>query len=429
MRVAILSFKLHFFAAVSLPLFGIGLVTGCSNQEPSSASTAVTSDQPDENDILNKTSRDDTSNFNETTYDGLTLAEWRIRLKNLGPGAPQAELAIPGLLEIATDPSVPPAMRRQATIMLGRLGKTSLSVLPEIIEMLKQSDEELARPAAWAAKAISLWGPLAKEATPKLVATLEQKDSHLETKLSCLEALAQIGGNHADVIPALIRQLTSDSPDLSPQQRLELQMGAIDALALIGQNASSAVPILITFTDRENDLLRHKVVLALGAIGPAASPAATTLAEIVIFDDAEEVRREAALSLANLGPEGQELLVNLTSDEEPIVREFSITALGKSLPRTKSVKQALLKALDDGEERVQLEAVKVLIETPEENREEILRTVEALFLTADRRTQREVADLIPRLGLSPSEGDHLAVQVEKSKNAYTQRLWKSLRQE
>jgi len=48
-------------------------------------------------------------------YDGLTLDEWKQRIKTLGPGVPGAESAIPGLRAIAEDRTVEPAFRNPGT--------------------------------------------------------------------------------------------------------------------------------------------------------------------------------------------------------------------------------------------------------------------------------------------------------------------------
>jgi len=429
MRVGISLIRFRALSAVSLSLLVVCLHSSCADTKTPTSTQPKTLSTPAASPSPPVPLKGNSSTEPETTYDGFTLDEWKVRLKNLGPGLPGAKAAVPGLLEIATDTNVPATLRRQATLMLGRLGKASLSALPDVTQMLQVPADKTARPATWAAKAIALWGPLAKDATPQVVTTLVQKETPLETRLACLEALAQIGANHVEVIPTLTQHLTSPPTDLPRSEQLELQMAATDALALIGPNANIAVPDLMTFASHRSDLFRHKVVLALGAIGPAAGPAATTLAELLVFDEAEEVRRQAALSLSRLGPNGEELLVNLASDEERIVREFSITALGTSQPRTAIVKQVLLDALDDEADPVRLEALKSLIQNPGEDRDRLLRTVEDLLLTADRRTRREVADLISQLKLTPEEWEQLAMQVETSNDAYTQRLWESLRKE
>ncbi|MBD3674642.1 MAG: HEAT repeat domain-containing protein [Planctomycetaceae bacterium] len=362
------------------------------------------------------------------TYHGLTMEEWKQRLKMIGPGVPGIEEFVPGLEELATDREAPPLLRRQATLMLGRLGKASLATLPAIEAMLLEESTESAHPSAWAAKAIALWGPLAQESTPQVIAVLDEEETPFETRLTCLEALAQIGSRHIRVIPTLIRQLKSPSENSPRQEQLDLKMATIDALAKIGAEASIAVPKLLSMIDHENDLLRHKVVIALGNMGPSAAPSATALAEHLVFDDAEEVRRESALSLARLGPEGESLLINLCSDEEAFVRELSLNALGTIPSKRPIVNRTLLASLDDDHQRVRLEAAKALLPTnAAEHRQRLLNTLAELLLKADRRIRREAADVIVEMKPSPEDWDKLEKQLEPASDEYTQRLWKSLK--
>jgi len=360
------------------------------------------------------------------TYDGLTVEQWRIRLKTLGPSLPGADAAVPGLAELAADTNVSPVDRRQATMMIGRLGSPGLKALPTLRTLLKEEPVDQYAPAAWAAKAIALLGPAAKEATPDLIVRLESSTALLESRLACLEALARIGGVHVDVIPALLKQLKSPSPQLGPHQQLEIQMGAIDAIFLVGPDAAIAVPRLMDLLDHPHDLIRTKVVQALGAIGLSASPAASAVAEKLVFDDAEEVRRESALALAQFGRDGEQLLRGLTEDEEPIVREFSVSALGKITPQSAEILSVLTGSLDDEVDRVRLVAAKALLSSPQQ-RDRVISTLTDLLINADQKTRRSAADLCIEMKLNEKEWSLLEVTINSTMDdEYLIRLWTSM---
>ncbi|MDG2389158.1 MAG: HEAT repeat domain-containing protein [Planctomycetaceae bacterium] len=365
------------------------------------------------------------SDADTKTYDGLTAEEWRARLKMLGPDLPGASAAIPGLTQLVADRTVDLIIRRRAIIMIGRLGQPGLESLSTLKTLLKEDARKGHPPAAWAAKAIALLGPAAKEATPELITRLNAPSAHLESRLACLEALARIGGVHADVIPAILEQLKFPSSKLDVHQQLEIRRGAIDALALIGPDASIAVPVLMDYLYDSNDLLRAKVVIALGAIGPSASPASSAVAEKLLFDDAEEVRREAALALAKLGTDGERLLTGLTRDEEPLVREFCLIALGQNSSLSEEAVTGLTSSLDDENDRVRLVAAKALAKHSQQ-RAQVVSTLIDLLIGSERKTRREAADLWVVIKPDAEEWSRLERMMKSTMDEYSRRIWNSM---
>jgi HEAT repeat protein len=408
------AFKLKFVRVASMTF--LALLCGCQAEKTTSQPQAETDTSEEKSSI---------SDPDVKTYDGLTVEQWRARLKMLGSDLPGASAAIPGLTKLAADKSADPIDRRRATIMIGRLGEPGLEGLPTLRILLKEEAREGHAPAAWAAKAISLLGPSAKEATPDLIARLNSSSAHLESRLACLEALARIGGVHADVIPAILEQLKSLPSKLDVHQQLEIRRAVIDALALIGPDASIAVPVLMEYLNDSNDLIRVKVVIALGAIGPSASPASTALAEKLVFDDAEEVRREAALALARLGADGERLLGGLTRDEEPLVREFSVIALGQSSSLSEESVSALTNSLDDEMDRVRLVASKALAKRPQQ-RGRVVSVLMDLLIRSERKTRREAADLWISMKPDTEEWSGLERTMGSVMDEYSQRLWNSM---
>lgn len=355
-------------------------------------------------------------------YDGLTLDEWKERLKSLGPGVPGAESAIPGLRAIAEDRTVEPGFRNQVTMMLGRLGKPGLAALPTLQTLLKEPATKGGIPAVWSAKAIGLLGPGARDATPVLIEVLENPATPLEAQLACLEALARIGGHHAKAIPAVVRTLKRASERESEAGDRALLMAAVDAFYLLGPGASIAVPELMGLLDHPQELVRLKVVQALGSIGKASSPAANVLAEMLIFDESDAVRRAAAFTLASLGPEAHRLLSRFTRDEDPRVRTYTVEALGQLTPRTEELATLLVRSLDDEAADVRLAAA-IALKNDESRRAAVLESFARLITAPHRSIKLSAANHLSAMQPNDSEWEKLSAELGTRLDRESRRLW------
>lgn len=358
-------------------------------------------------------------------YDGLTLDEWKARLKSLGRDVPRAESAVPGLRAIAEDRDVNPEMRSRATVMLGRLGKPGLAAMPTFEKLLKEPPSEKGIPAVWSAKAIALLGPSGRDAAPLLIDVLEDPATLLEAQLACLEALSLIGGHHPKAVPAVVRTLKRAAGRQATADDRVLLMGAVDAVYLIGPGASIAVPELMELLDHTNELVRLKVVQALGAIGTPASPAANSLAEMMIFDESEAISREAAISLVAIGPEAHQLLFHLAQDEEVSVRTCSIEALGTVSPRSAELERILAQALRDDAAAVRLAAAIALTDDAS-RREEVLQVFSRLITEADRSIRLSAANHLSAMRPDDAEWERLQAEIEESLDRESLRLWQRI---
>ena len=139
-----------------------------------------------------------------STYDGLTLVEWRDRIKQIRFDTPSAADAVPGLIEIARDRDVPWYTRRQAALTLGRIGEPAQQAVPVLVELLEESvDDSGASTQLWSIKALALFGPVAREATAAFIELLESETQPHLARLSTLEALGRIGPAHPQTLPAV----------------------------------------------------------------------------------------------------------------------------------------------------------------------------------------------------------------------------------
>ena len=201
-------------------------------------------------------------------YDGLTLSQWRERIKNLDPASPDSGQAVTGLLAIVKDSDAPWFSRRQAALTLGRIGPPAENAVPVLTELLKQThvtDEE--SPRSWSLRALALFGPVAKPATSALIGILNDADQPIKDRLLSIEALGRLGPEQSNVISALLTALgfrASSRLGVSNDEAGRIREAAANALGLIGPSASAAVPALIRATGDQRESLRRAAVFALG---------------------------------------------------------------------------------------------------------------------------------------------------------------------
>lgn len=334
------------------------------------------------------------------TYDARPLAEWLEVMKSLDFQSPAAAEAVPGLLQLVQDQQLPWYTRRQAALTLGRIGRPAQDAVP-VLERLLASPPDSTAPsaAAWAAKALSLFGPFAAPATPALARVLgDQERPHLD-RLSCVEALGRIGGAHEEAIPALIR--LADAETDRSNDAAELREAAVDGLALVGSAAAPAVPTLIRLSREDGAVrLQKSSVVALGRIGPAAGIAAQSLAELVLFDESPEVRAAAAVALATIGEPGEAALCKLLTDEDRAVRRLAAEALARVAQRTGPVVAALTSSLQDADAAARIAAAESLWKLTREG-EPVFPTILDTLTNEDRLLRIRAYRLLRNISQAP----------------------------
>ena len=176
-----------------------------------------------------------------------------------------------------------------------------------------------------------------------------------------------IGSSANDAVPALIRVLNDESPDV--------RQAAALTLGLIGQSASPAVPYLIPMLNDESDSVRATVASALGNIGHHAAEPALILA---LTKNHEGTSPAAARALGKIDPPAQDavpILINMLSTANDPLRVSIIDGL--SGIRTPEAIQTVIASLNDSSRRVRKTAIYQLarIGTP------VKEIVPALFNT------------------------------------------------
>jgi HEAT repeat protein len=184
-----------------------------------------------------------------------------VAFRILGPaGAP----AIPSLLKVAKQPgeSIP---RYRAIEALGGIGQQSLTALLSIAT--NQIEYDMVRYSA--AKNIGRFGIQARPAIPDLLNMLEDSDSNAAA--GAAEALGNIPFEQAQisqVVPALAK--ASLQPGFMRQQM------AILALGKLGPLASQAIPALLTASQEPNSFISITAKNSIAQIQPGACTDAST---------------------------------------------------------------------------------------------------------------------------------------------------------
>jgi HEAT repeat protein len=287
-------------------------------------------------------------------------------------------------------------VRQYAAFTLGQIGSEAEGAVTALAEALGDRAETVRQLAAQALSAI---GPAAREAVPALIAAI--KDADAGVRLSAVEALGHIGPAAKQAVPALLDVLDKGdkgplpapgfgrfpapfgqplgSPRfLSPASARQL---AAEALGRIGPDAKGAVPALFKVLKDDAHGLRDTAAVALrgigkpavsalakglqddttrlvcmetlGSIGEAPEKAIFVLAE-ALADKNEEVRRQAAFALGQLGEKAKPAVPALTkvlSAEEngSDLRGMAAQALGEIGPDAAPALAALRKALKDSD--------------------------------------------------------------------------------
>jgi hypothetical protein len=125
-------------------------------------------------------------------------------------------------------------------------------------------------------------------------------------------------------VPALLQ--TARDADAPVRAR------ALDILGDMGLAAVAAVPDLVHRLRDEAEDPRRRAAEALGTDGQALAEIAGPLGKVLASDPSGEVRRNAALSLARLGPKAADAVPALAQgmmDENHYVRGFSVYALSR----------------------------------------------------------------------------------------------------
>jgi HEAT repeat protein len=224
-----------------------------------------------------------------------------------------------------------PLVRRDALHALGEVGNPTAH--PAVSAMLKTVGSEsdgVVRKAA--VEALShLVGPVDKEDAHELYRLLTDKDP--ETRFNAAFVLAKIGGPDAaaQALPTL-QEALKDSD-------VHFQELAASAFGGLGKDAAPAVPDLgKVLTEAQEPDVRRNAAVSLAQIGPPSKQALGDILQALRYSDAEadakylSIRPLAAEALAKIGYPGVEpaiptILKIIQADPDPLVRQRCLWAL------------------------------------------------------------------------------------------------------
>jgi HEAT repeat protein len=234
-----------------------------------------------------------------------------------------AKHAVPALIEVFSDTHADPYLRRDAALVIGKLGGQSQDAVPALTKSLLEPHGIATEGAIWALGNIR--DPASIQ--PLLDACVR---GDLETAGQVETALAAFG---TDVVPDMVSAL-DDALEALERDEYGLSDGlflcssgvfrrlgdpavpfilaaldqqpdrtaAIVALEGVGANAQKAVPRLIDAI--ENAELRPWAISALRSIGPGAAAAVPTLIAVLV-DSEGHIRLETIRALGEIGPDAK----------------------------------------------------------------------------------------------------------------------------
>ncbi len=321
-----------------------------------------------------------------------------IILRDIGPAAKEA---VPAITEKLKDKR--PEIRREAVLTLGAMGSEAAApAVPQIAALLSGADEHAGTAATFV---LGELGQIPKDVEATIRANTKSKDQMLST--ASLWALAkvhpedkQLRKETAEVLVARLkdkdqfvrvgaaRALASLPP--APEITAPIWENAMkdadettvryamDALAALG---APAVPRLIDALRFEK--FRADVAYALGRIGPPAVAATGELAKLV-DDKNSRVAHEAIIALGDIGPgakDGVHALVKVLNQPDDRDLNFAAIAfaLGKIGPDAAESESALLKQLASKDDTLRLLSAWALAKIDPKSADNAAKTVPLLI--------------------------------------------------
>jgi HEAT repeat protein len=261
-----------------------------------------------------------------------------------------AEAAIPFLVDMVANSDMP--NRVAAAYTLGGLYASS----PEAVNALggaAQDGDKAVRHAAL--EALSQIGPPAEAVLPAILEQLDSGDA--KSRQLAARVLGSIGYLEIEAEDALVAALEDSEPGV--------RAASLSALVQTGAELpEGSIARLAEFLTAQDAETRADAVLALGQLGPEAAEAVSAI-EVALADESSDIRHSAAWALGNMGEEQgaravPPLATVLETDTDADVRAQAAWALGQMGIAAEPAAGALLAALEDPEDMVQLEAYEAL---------------------------------------------------------------------
>ncbi len=222
--------------------------------------------------------------------------------------------------------------RRQVAVDLAR-DPNPISETVDALQTLLHDDTPTVR--ATASAALGHLGGVARGTTIDLIEASD--DSDPEVRIAVLRALAHVAPESTETLATLTAHL--DDPE-EP-----VRSAAITALGALGARANPAVPQLIAMLDNPKYDHDFTIYYHLGSIGLADGQTLPVLLDALDNPDSK-IRMEATYALARIAAKGEAetivpRLVPILHDEAESVRREAALGLGRAMPRSTAEATAL----------------------------------------------------------------------------------------
>lgn len=240
------------------------------------------------------------------------------------------------------------ATAHYAATALENLAPNAEAAIPVLVEALTSSNVSVRR---WAAATLGkIGGPRVQSAVPALLTAVNDDDEGVAVHVG--EALSCAGDGARAALPRLVRLLRSGNPDI--------RKGAADTLARFGPVARSAAPVLLAAMDDDVASVQDSAAKALAVVVPGTDPSFADAIQDLSASDPDQ-RFVAALALgqsvgSKWSPPVIQGLRTATRDQDILVREMAIIAIGHIGPDAASAAPELIEALRNGPAEVRQSA-------------------------------------------------------------------------
>jgi HEAT repeat protein len=302
-------------------------------------------------------------------------------IDDLGQKGEQAADAVPALMALLKDRS--PLVRAHAAKSLGEIGAKARPAVPELALLISDPDETVRRKVVGALRKIH---PDPQVGVPLFVKVMEDKDPAV--RIRAMRALVASG---KDAVPFLIEELKNE----------KTAYWACLVLNQIGPGAQDAVPALIVLLSDKRPEVRREAVLTLAEIGKPAAPAAAQLVKAL---DDELDRTPAVYAIGRIGVatgEGEKKIREYVNSSDKILSAVSIWTLARLHPENKQLvseaTERLFEGLKSDDPAVRKASAKALAEL-RPGPEIALPIMEKAFANVDEKVIHGALDALAGLG-------------------------------
>ena len=328
------------------------------------------------------------------------ISYWEYQIKTIDPNSNESNKFVPVLMKLLKDEQTPSGLRERIALTLGRMGQHAKDAVPLVVQLLTDSqkkDEQL-----WLLKSLSLYGQHAKPATTLAISIVKSNKEAVTVRRAAMELLSRIGTADQRSVLALTQAMTIQSTSknhLSDADSALMRETAAEGIAYLGIHGKSAIPALNRLLLDEDEGVRRKAVVALGAIGFASEITFPSLLDLMANDESSAVQDEVVYTFAKIGPDILPSIQLLLTEEEITFRRRIVKSICEMRSKAKPALKELKLLLQDDDATIQINAAEtVWLITRQGN--SVIPTLLELIKNKHRQIRIRTAKLFIQLGAS-----------------------------